>query len=141
MSVDTGIIQLFLHPPIGLQKVEVINQEPVEGSGSLTRPRLVVPIGNVGVDAFGLFWQIGTVPSGYGIVTAAGKATYDRTVLHLSVVHRLQDGTEVFTQTADINEGQGFLQFTESFPLRVQFTLAPGVPAFFYWLVRLLATP
>ena len=141
MSIPTGLVELFLRPPIGFQKVEPILPQPVEGSGSLSRPRTIVPIGPVGTDAFGIFWQIGQVPPGYGITSTAGQAIYDREVLRLVVVHELADHTEVFTQSAVINEGFGFLLFQESFPKRVQYQTAPGVPAFFYWLVRPLATP
>lgn len=139
MSVSTGIIELFLRPPIGLQKLELIPGGPFTGSGDFTRPRFVVPVGQVGVDAFGIRFSITSAPGGYGVTTSHVSDTYDRTVVHLGVQHRLNDGAEVLTDEATFKAAAAQMLFTESFPLRVRWALAPGVVANFWWLVRPLA--
>lgn len=141
MSIDTGIINLFLRPPIGLQKLELIPGGPFTLGGNFTRPRLVVPIGNVGVDAFGIRWLFATIAPGYGLTPSNVTDTIDRIGLRFTVVHRLLDQAEVVTQLVSTNELQGHVLFQESFPLRIEWQLAPGISANFWWLVRPLASP
>lgn len=140
MSDELGIINLFLRPPIGLTKLELIPGGPYTGAGDFTRPRTVVPIGNVGVDAFGIRYLVSTFPPGYGITQNHVSLSFDRVVLELGVQHRLNDGAEVLTDEVAYKGATGVLRFSESFPLRVRFNLAPGVSANFWWLVRLLAS-
>lgn len=140
MAIDTGVISLFLHPPIGLVKQESIGNVIWTGAGNFTRPRLVVPIGEVGVDAFGIRWSLPEVPPGYGSTPGPRANVYDRPMLGLAVVHRLSDGAEVTTQETTINQDLGHILFEESFPLAVYWKLAPGVGARFWWLVRPLAS-
>lgn len=110
------------------------------GSGNFTRPRVVVPIGQVGVDAFGIRWSVPEVPPGYGAVPGPRANVYDRPIMGLAVVHRLLDGAEVVTQETTINQDLGHILFEESFPLAVYWSLAPGIGARFWWLVRPLAS-
>lgn len=110
-----------------------------EGSGNFQRERVVVPIGTVGVDAFGIRWAIASTPPGYGSVPGPRANVYDRPILGLAVVHRLIDGVEVVTQETTINQDLGHILFEESFPLRVHWQLSPGVTSRFWWLVRPLA--
>lgn len=120
-------------------KLELIAGSPFTGAGDFSRPRLVVPIGNVGVDAFGIRYSISSSPPGYGISTSHVQDVFDRTVLELGVVHRLNDGAEVLTDEASYSAAAAQLLFSESFPLKIRWALAPGVAANFWWLVRPLA--
>ena len=139
MSVSTGIIELFLRPPIGLMRLEQIAGGPFSGAGNFDRPRFVVPIGNVGTDAFGLRWVLSDVPDGYGSAVVANQVVYDRTMLTLSVTHILTDQAELPTAEFESSSTFGHILFSESYPRRVFWQLAPGVTSNFWWMVRPLA--
>ena len=129
---DVSIIQQFLHPPVGLMTREVISGGPYSGYNSFQRVR-----GPVGVDAFGIGWDIEEVPDGYGSFGDPLAVIYDRQVLTMRVLHRLFDGSDAWTQAVFANEQNGYILFNESFPWLIRTLLSPGVTASFYWLLVL----
>lgn len=139
MSVSTGIIELFLRPPIGLMKLEVIPGEPFSGAGNFQRSRFVVPLGTVGVDAFGISYSLIDIPSGYGQTNVPNNIQLDRVAVQLAVQHTMSDGATFRSDQAEFRTTAAHLLFSESFPERVFWELAPGLTARFWWLVRPLA--
>src|SRR5262245_12952708 len=89
----TGIIQLFLHPPIGVMTTEQLPAEPYRGLVTVTRPR-----GLVQVDAFGIRYTVLEIPAGYGITPGPGTNVADRTLVALSVTHTLLNGRLIESQ-------------------------------------------
>lgn len=128
---DVGVVQQFLHPPIGLLRRETIAIDQT-GYHSYQRVR-----GPVGVDAFGIGWNINTWPSGYGTFDSPIDVLFDRAVVQIRVLHRFLDGSDAWTQTTDSNEQVGFILFKEALPWLVRTLLSPGVAGDFYWLVAL----
>jgi hypothetical protein len=129
---DVGVIQQFLHPPIGVLAREVIAGGPFSGYHSFQRVR-----GPVGVDAFGIGWSLETWPAGYGTFGDPVGVFFDRNVLELRVLHRFFDGSDAWTQRVESDSQVGFVLFNEALPWLVRTQLAPGVTGSYFWLVAL----
>ena len=132
VGVATGVIQLFLHPPLGAMRLETIPGEPLTGVQSLDRPRA-----GRGTDAYGIRYTILTIPDGYGVTPGPGTNVVDRQVVGMSVIHRLNDGSLIESQGQSFRTTSGQLLFQESFPLRVVVEMAPGVGVRLAWLLVL----
>ena len=126
------IIDLFLHPPVGLLAQEALPFNPYSGLNGLTRRRNIR-----NVDAYGIGWNLIDIPPGYGITPKAGNNEADRTVIEIAIVHQLFDGNLVVTEQFETNRVAGYLLFQESFPYIVDVELSPGVTANLYWLLAL----
>lgn len=129
---DVSVVQQFLHPPIGLLAREVIAGGPFSAYNSFQRVR-----GPVGVDAFGIGWDLEDWPDGYGTSGEPVALVFDRTVLVLRILHRFFDGSDAWTQVATVRNQTGFVLFDEALPWLVRTNLSPGVSASFWWLVAL----
>jgi hypothetical protein len=128
----TGIINLFLHPPIGTMTLELVPGEPFTGLVSVSRPRP-----GVGTDAFGIRYLITSIPAGYGITPGPGTNVVDRTVVAIAVIHRLLDGSLIESQGQSFRTTSGQLLFQESFPSQVTLEIAPGIQLRLWWLLVL----
>lgn len=128
----TGIINLFLHPPIGTMTLELVPGEPFTGLVSVDRPRP-----GVGTDAFGIRYLITQIPAGYGVTPGPGTNVVDRRVVSVAVIHRLFDGNLIESQGESFRTTSGQLLFQESFPLRVALEMAPGIGVRLWWLLVL----
>lgn len=133
MSIPpTGIISLFLHPPIGTMTLEQLPGEPFTGLISVSRARP-----GVGTDAFGIRYLVTTIPPGYGITPGPGTNVVDRTVVSIAVIHTLFNSQLVESQGQSFRTTSGQLLFQESFPTRVVLEAAPGVGLRLWWLLVL----
>jgi hypothetical protein len=132
MSTSLGVIQQFLHPPIGLCTLEAIAGGPYTGLHGFTRPR-----GIRNLDAMGFYWLITSIPDGYGLNIGAFANYYDRDVLSIEVVTRMLDGTDTLTQSVSTRLNQGHIMFDESFPQVVDVLVQPFVEAEFSWVLLL----
>ena len=132
-SVATGVINLFLHPPLGLLRLEAIPGGPFQGLNSFNRPRL-----NAGTDAYGIRYLVTSFPPGYGLTPGAGTNIFDRTVISVSISHVLIDGSIVESQAATLRSSAAHLLFNESFPRAVILEGAPGIEFSAWWMIRLL---
>lgn len=128
----TGIINLFLHPPIGTMTLEQLPGEPFSGLISVDRPRP-----GAGTDAFGIRYLVTQIPAGYGITPGPGTNVVDRTVVAIAVIHRLFNGDLVESQGQSFRTTSGQLLFQESFPLRVVLEAAPGISLRLWWMLVL----
>jgi hypothetical protein len=127
-----GVIQQFLHPPVGLCSLEAIAGGPYSGLNAFNRIR-----GPVNVDAFGIAWLITAAPDGYGLNIGASVNFYDRDVLSIGIVNRFFDASLNVTQTFDTSLVAGYVMFNESFPYVVDCLLQPFVEAEFSWVLLL----
>lgn len=130
-GTNVGIIQQFLHPPIGLCTLEEASADHVDRV-VYTRPR-----GLVDVDAFGIRVSIFSWPAGYGVDESTTALVFDRDVIRVNVLHGLLDGSSVFTDQLDTRRGSVTLMFTESFPKSVEIWTSPGIHATVQWVLLL----
>ena len=128
----TGVIQQFLHPPLGLLRREAIPGGPFTGLRTHTRTR-----GPVGVDAFGFRYNVVQFPSGYGVDELAGQNTFDRTVIWLTIQHRLLDGEDINSGALQLRAASEQVLFNEALPQRVIVEAAPGIAYDAWWLLVL----
>jgi len=127
-----GVIQQFLHPPVGILQREIIEPQHIVGRASFQRVR-----GPIGVEAMGIGFESEEIPAGYGGVFKAGNVEYDRRIATIRVLHLLRDGSQEWTQEIVTNSARGYILFIESFPWLVDTELAPGVVGTWYWLLAL----
>jgi hypothetical protein len=132
MSAVTSVIGQFLHPPVGVTRLEQLPNNPYSGFNVLSRPR-----GLLGVDAFGLRYIVQSAPPGYGLVSGAAQGYYDRSVIDLAVLHQMLDGNVIVSAEASYRVSGLTVMFEQSFPYRIQVQLAPGVTANFWWILLL----
>lgn len=132
-SVATGVIQLFLHPPLGLLRLERIPGGPWSGLSSHQRPRLNTP-----TDAYGIRYSVSSFPPGYGLTPGPGNNIFDRTIVRLAIVHQLFDGSLVTSQEASLRASSLYVLFNESFPRNVAVETAPGIEVELDWMIRLI---
>jgi hypothetical protein len=133
MSTAIGIIEQFLHPPIGLVRLEHIAEFPTSSAQALQRIR-----GTRFTDAYGIRILVLDAPPGYGLVADATGTHYDRTMWSGSVDHLLFDNTIAKTQEFQTNDALRYFLFDESLPYFVHIQPAPGVTLDAWWLLRLL---
>lgn len=129
MGVGTAI-QLaggLLHPPLGFVARELIGD--FDGNGSLTR---TAP--GVGVNAFGLTWEILTYGQGIG-VDAGLPVRLETRMLELVLDHTDRHAHEFVSATALFDYSNAYWFFPEAFPTRVNFQIAPSVTLRLYWLL------
>lgn len=129
-SNPLGVIEQFLHPPLGIMSSEVI-PGLFTGDGVLSRPRGPVP-----TDAFGMRFSFITVPAGFGFKLGAVKE-YESRILQLAVEHTMIDGHGIISQVADFRSDNLPFLFDLALPLQVHFSIVPGVSVQFFWLLAL----
>lgn len=130
MPSPTGVIEQFFHAPLSLCSRELVSGTS-SGSGSLQRIR-----GPILVDAQGLQVSFITVPAGFGRYDGSPVVFTDR-ICQLSVVHRLVDTSEVYSETFDVRYDGQIVQWSVALPDRVDFWIIPEVTVQFRWLVVL----
>lgn len=128
---NVGVIQQFLHPPIGLCSLEEANADHVDRV-VYTRTR-----GPIDVDAFGIRVSIFSWPEGYGVDESTTALVFDRDVIRVNVLHGMLDGSSVFTDQLDTRRGSVTVMFTESFPKSVEVWTSPGIHAVVDWVLLL----
>jgi len=135
-SIDLGVVQQFLHPPLESMILEPIlvpgQGYNVTGVGTLTKPQLG---GAVTVDAFGILYSVELEPPGAGY-TLGNVTEYDRRVVQFVERRRLRDHTAVVNQVFDGRRDSGFLLFAYD-PLQIDYWVAPLFTVGFYWFVVL----
>jgi hypothetical protein len=129
--MQQGVIQQFLHPPIGLCSLEEIT---TTHSGEAVYQRIRGP---VNVDAFGINVLVTDWPAGYGFDERGVALRFDRTMIIIDVLHDLFDASQLFTDQVETNLGTTTLMFSESFPRSCTVWTPPGVTATVSWLLLL----
>lgn len=129
-DVNVGVIQQFLHPPIGLCQLSLLAGGPY-GAGDYTLTR---PSGPLQVDAFGLLYSVvledAHVGIRYGILDY-----FDERVVQLIVHHRMLSGETVITQSLEGYADSGLMMFIEALPFEVLARVGIGFSVDFYWVL------
>lgn len=126
-GVTSFIGQFFTKPPVSFQTRELIGE--FSGSGSFDRP---AP--GVGVDAFGITWEVVSYGSGIGLDTGV-PVRFEVELLDLAVVYTDHDGHEFVNDADQWDYSNHYRWFDPSFPTRVDYVIAPSVTLRFYWLL------
>jgi hypothetical protein len=131
VSVVVSVIGQFLHPPVGIMRLERVT-DTHQNKQVYTRPR-----GPVVVDAFGIRVGVTSWPAGFGVrEVTAGPIEFDRRVVEVAAHHTLLNG-ELYTDRLETSRGIATLLFSESFPQSVEVWTAPGIIAGIDWLLVL----
>lgn len=117
----------FAHPPIGLQTRELIGD--FDGNVAFDRP---AP--GIGVNAFGLSWEVQTYGGGIGL-DAGTPLRFEVDLLELSLDHTNHDGHEYTSAAARFDYSNGLWYFDPMFPTRVNVSIAPSVTIRFWWIL------
>lgn len=126
-GVSIPIIDQLVHPSFGL-----LSRVPLPGhfvgQGNLAPPQNVLV-----ALTYGFAWTFFNVPIGYGSVVG-NPPTYDVDMIQLSVTYALLDSNIITAQMQWRREDFGVYLWDEPLPSALQWWLAPGVVADFYWL-------
>jgi len=129
-QLPSGVIQQFLHPPLGVMTTETI-PGLYTGNGIQNRPR-----GPINIDAFGVQVNLAIVPAGLGYTLGAVRVYEDR-LCQLAVIHNLLNGTPVVSETFEIFTDGQICLWKEALPSELLFSILPGVYVSFAWLLAL----
>lgn len=118
---------LLLHPSPGFLGRELIGD--FTDVQAFTRP---AP--GVGVNAFGITWEVVSYGGGIGIDPGT-PVEFHTNLLQLEIVGTDGDGHEFTAAASEWTISNYYYLFDTSFPTRVQVAIAPSVTMRFYWLV------
>lgn len=121
------VAQLLTGLPMGLLRRTLIEPD-LEGEGELDHQLF-----GLGVAAFGMTWEVVSIPEGYGIQQGAPDY-WSRVILKLGLVHTDYDSHAFISTTEQFNDGNRYWMFNPMLPTRVLYWIAPGVVLRFYWL-------
>lgn len=128
MSTNVPVLEAILHPPLGALQRELI-PGITSGSHDLTRP-----VGPLNVNAYGLTWDILTVPDTWGILFGQPNV-WETRLLQANTVHVGLDGHSLISEYHDFfTEGLYWLWFNP-FPDHVHVEINIGVALTLFWLV------
>jgi hypothetical protein len=136
VGVPTGVIDQFLHPPVGALTNKLDTNGPyTAGSHTLTTWNDSGTTRQVS-DTFGVLAIVnGAIPAYWGReigwddpITAAGGTYYEGRVLQVVVQHQLLLGLGgwIDTDTYDLNRAFNLCLWHEAFPGRIGLLVAPG---------------
>lgn len=125
---ETPILNALLHPPLGLLSRSII-PGTFTGAGDIDRPA-----GPIGVNAFGLTFDLLTVPAGWGRVEGFPDVWLPRLV-QLATVHRGADGHDLISEYHDFYAEGLYWLWENPFPQYVHYEVSPGVELVFFWIL------
>lgn len=126
-AVDVGVIEQFLHPPIGV--CTLLFEGSHTGSVAISRPA-----GPVGVDAFGILYSVTLEPPGAGQLIGQ-SVIYEQRVVQVVVDHTMIGGINVISQRYEGYEDSALIMFTQALPTDVRLWITPGFEIDVYWVV------
>lgn len=147
-DVNTGVIDLFLHPPLGVLNTHLDYYGPYSNEQTLTRwsstPGPVFT--NVAVsESYGVLARLnGSIPPGLGAIDGwtspdgqDDEAMYEVRLLQIAVQHQLLSGAWVTSQLVNVTTLKRLILWDTALPGRIGLLAAPGI-AFdlFYLLVN-----
>jgi hypothetical protein len=121
------ISDLLFHPGPGFLVRELIGD--FEGIQSFQR---TAP--GVGVNAFGLMWEVVSYGGGIGIDPTT-PVFFETQLLLVEQRHTLADDQEYTSNVSEFHYSGGLYLFEPSFPTRINVTIAPSVTMRFWWLL------
>lgn len=130
MSTNVPILEAILHPPLGALTRELITGT-FTGAHDFTRT-----VGPVAVNAYGLAWDIFTLPAGWGI-TYGQPNVYEPRLLQANTIHTGFDGHDLVSEYHDFYTEGIYWLWANPFPTRVHVEISPGVVLVFHWLIAL----
>jgi hypothetical protein len=145
-DISVGIVEQFLHPPIGLLTPHIDYLGPYSGLNTLTEwgttPGPTIVHGSV-TDTFGIEVTIfGAIPAGYGFtngwVSPDGlydESTYDQRLCQVVVQHQFLGGAWITTQIIDVHSFPLVALWDVSLPGRVGLLVAPGLEVDLFYLL------
>jgi hypothetical protein len=125
------ILETILHPPIGALQREIIGN--FSGSGDLTRPAFALPPFQ-NVNAYGLTWDIFTLPSGWSIFYGFPNI-YTPRLLQASTVHQDISGHNIISEYHDFYVEGIYWLWENPGPQLVHYEISPGIELVLYWLI------
>lgn len=131
-NIPTPIVDLVLHPPLGLLKRELITGT-FTGSGDLTRSTGALPPFD-NVNAYGLTWDIFSISDTIGF-TLGSPVVYERRVCQLSTVHRGYDGHDLVSEYHEFAAEGLYWLWDNPGPQRVHYEIPSNVVLVLYWLI------
>ena len=145
-DINTGLIDFFLHPPIGAMGMHLDNYGPYSGNVQLTSwsstPGPVytpLPVSNT----FGAVIQLnGAIPAGYGYtlgwydtLALYSEDRYDERLVQVVVQHQLLSGSWLSTQVMDVHSFPTFILWDVALPGRIGLYVAPGLSFDLFYLL------
>jgi hypothetical protein len=123
---------LLTAPPLGFIRRTLI-PGVFAGSGDLTRPQAipVPPFNNV--NAYGLTWDIFTVPAEFGFILGSPLFYFERLV-QLSTIHADAAGHQLVSEFHDFHVEGIYWLWANAGPTRVHYEIQTGVTLVLYWL-------
>lgn len=128
MSTNVPVLEAILHPPLGALTREII-PGVFTGSHDFTRPG-----GPLAVNAYGLTWDIFTLPTNWGI-TYGQPNVYSPRLLQANTIHTGLDGHDLVSEYHDFYTEGIYWLWANPFPSRVHVEISPGVELAFFWII------
>lgn len=144
-DVSSGVIDFFLHPPLGVLTQRLDYFGPY--SGNVTRTQysstpgpIFTPIGvNL---TFGVIVQLnGAIPAGWGYTSGwedplglLDENMYDERLCQLVVQHQLIGGAWITTQLLEVRSFPRLIMWEVAFPGRIGLLVAPGLAFDLFYL-------
>lgn len=121
MSVDVGVIQQFLAPPLPLMVIQLVGS--FDGSsppGPYEQP-----------NSFGFAWEVTSWPAGYGAIEIDGQRRFWRPVFRWTytpaTLTSILGGKQLHGDLVDEHEAEGLRMFPSPLAHRFALQLAPGI--------------
>jgi hypothetical protein len=131
-QISVPIIDVLLHPPLGLLQRELITGL-ISGPTDLTRNTgNLAPFDNV--NAYGLTWSFFTVPAEFGL-TLGSPIVYEERMVQVSTVHTDFAGHDIISEYHGFSVEGIYWMWENPGPTRVHVEVAPGLSIQAYWLV------
>lgn len=125
---EVPILETLLHPPLGLLKRELITGT-FSGAGSIDRVS-----GPVGVNAYGLTWDIVTIPDGYGYIIGTPTVYYER-IIQAATSHVGLDSHELLSEWHEFNVEGAYWLWDNPLPHKIYYNIGVGIELALFWLV------
>lgn len=137
-SIDIGVVEQFLHPPIGLLTPHIDTNGPYAGNQTLSTWSGSNPVANT----FGVIWRVnGAIPADLGYtlgwvdpLSINSGEEYELRLVQIVVQHQLFSGAWITTQLVDSHTISGTLMWEDATPGRLGLYVLPGLAMDLYYL-------
>lgn len=149
MPTPSGVIDQFLHPPLGLLN-PVLDDSGPYGPGTSTRSTFstagafLLPAGTYNVSGtYGIIAVVnGAIPATFGFESGWDDVAYPLTsgiryaerFAQINVIHTLLSGVAVITQTVDVHQLSQMLIFDVALPAVIGIWVNPAMAIDLYYL-------
>jgi len=145
-DISVGVIDQFLHPPIGALSPHLDYHGPYSGLETITQWSITagpvftdIPVANT----FGVMLNInGAIPAGWGFTngwvspdTLYDEAIYDERICQLVIQHQFLSGAWISTQIVEVHSFPIAIVWDIALPGRVGLLVAPGLAVDLFFLM------